>query len=85
MVATIAVAIGVGLAVWFVSSRLVGQITATVRVSEHRENEETPQPGRRVLAWHLVHVRDDIAALVIVGPNLTNGLLAAILVVLVMG
>ena len=79
------VAAVVGLLVWGLSSMLGTWVHVSVRSREHKPNEAEAPPSRRALAWHLVHVRDDIAALVIIGPGLTNGLLAAILVVLVMG
>ena len=59
------------------------RVSISVRESEEDENQTTPPPSRQVLAWHHVHVRVDVAALVVVGPQMTNGLLAAILAVLV--
>ena len=79
------VAVLAGLLVWGLSSMLNLWVHVSVRSREHKPNEAEAPPSRRALAWHLVHVRDDIASLVIVGPHVTNGLLAAILAVLVMG
>ena len=79
-----AVAVGVTLTIWWLSNVLIALVNTSVRKAEHKANETEEPPSRRVLAWHLVHVRDDVAALTAIGPNLTNGLLAAILAVLVM-
>ena len=71
--------------VWLVGKIwLIDSVQKSVRSAEYELNE-TEAPSRQALAWHLTHIRDDIAALVVVGLNLTNALLAAILVVLVMG
>ena len=71
--------------VWLVSKVwLIDSVQKSVRLAEYELNE-TEAPSRRALGWHLTHIRDDIAALVVAGPSLTNALLAAILAVLVMG
>ncbi len=80
----IGTAVTVGVLVWAFSSMLNAWAQTRVRSKEHKANESAAPP-RRALAWHIVHVRDDVATLVIVGPNLTNALLAAILAVLVIG
>ena len=79
------VAVSVGVVVMAASAFLTNAVHLSVRKAEHKANENTEPPSRRAIAWHLVHVRDDIGSLVIVGPHVTNALLAAILAVLVMG
>ena len=64
--------------VWFIDA-----VQKSVRLAEYELNE-TEAPSRRALGWHLTHIRDDIGVLVVAGPSLTNALLLAILVVLVM-
>ena len=56
-------------------------VSAHNRQKEHGPNVNTPPPTRGELAWHLVHVRDDVAML-FAAVAVTNGLLAAMLAVL---
>jgi len=81
----IAIAVTVGLGVWILSGYLTIWAQHRVRASELEDNETVPLPARRVLGWHHVHVRDDVAGLLTIGPFFTNGLLAAILATLITG
>ena len=52
-----------------------------VRRTEYKSNQSAEAPPKNVMAWHIVHIRDDIASIAAI-LTLTNGLLAAVLVVL---
>ena len=78
-----AVAVVVVLSVMWLIQGFTDRVSMSVREAEEDANQTSPPPSRQVLAWHHVHVRDDVAALVVVGPQMTNGLLAAILAVLI--
>lgn len=57
---------------------VVHWIMARNRYAEADPNKTLAAPSQNELAWHLVHVRDDVGSL-LGAVAITNGLLAAIL------
>ena len=60
----------------------IGWVQTRNRSIEWKANEKADIPGRQQLAWGTIHIRDDVGSLTALVAT-TNGLLLAILVVLI--
>lgn len=65
------------------SSVIMKKMMLGNRVAEWQENETVQAPGRNAMMWAIIHIRDDLGSLCGV-VSFTNGLLAAVLALLVM-
>jgi hypothetical protein len=64
------------------SAKAVDELAKGNREFESDANLKNEAPSRRKMNWHIVHIRDDIGSAV-GSLGVTNGLLGAILVVLI--
>lgn len=68
---------------WFVSGNYIGSIMRKNRAIEQEPNKREEAPTEREMKWHLVHIRDDTGSLCGL-LCITNGLLAALVALLLM-
>ena len=68
---------------WIISGVVVRHVMKSNRITEDNPNQKTPPPSENEMKWHLVHMRDDIGSIAGV-LCLTNGLLAAIVILLLL-
>jgi hypothetical protein len=68
---------------WFISGRTIGSIMVKNRLIEQNPNRQEEPPTDRELKWHVVHIRDDLGSLCGL-LCITNGILAAILAILIL-
>jgi hypothetical protein len=66
---------------FLVSTIIMGRVSGKVRKDEIIANQLSVGPNDQAVRWHIAHLREDIAA-VVTGIAITNGLLGAILGVL---
>jgi len=62
---------------WF-TNRIAMRVQLETRAGEMPDNEDIPPPSNSAIMWTVVHIRDDLSG-VFVMLGITNGLLAAIL------
>ena len=67
---------------WWASNWVIAWVQTRNRSIEWKANEKADYPGRQQLAWGTIHIRDDVGSLTALVAT-TNGLLLAILVVLI--
>jgi len=68
---------------WIISGVLIHHVMKRNRITELNPNQTTQPPSENEMKWHLVHMRDDIGSIAGV-LCLTNGLLSAIVVLLLL-
>ena len=66
-----------------ISGAVIRHVMKSNRITEDNPNQKTPPPSENEMKWHLVHMRDDIGSIAGV-LCLTNGLLAAIVILLLL-
>ena len=79
----IAYVVGAFIAGGYLSSLTMLFITTSNRRKEHGPNESIPAPLRNAMSWHVVHIRDDVGAICSL-LVITNGLLAALVTILLL-